>query len=333
MRLRRADCSGPGITRVRRGRGFSYVGPGGRRLTDPRTLDRISSLAIPPAWEDVWICLDDRGHLQATGTDDAGRKQYLYHPSWREQQDRHKFRDMEAFARRLPRLRRHVDDALGGGDEPTKERVAAGAVRLLDIGLFRVGGDESADEFGHFGLATLTSKHLEFKDDRAVFDYPAKNGIRRVVAVSDPASVALLRRLRRRRAGPEELIAYREAKRWRPLGSEGINDYIKAGAGPDFSAKDFRTWNATVFAAGLLAMSSTKVTSRQRVIRRVSSEVSDLLGNTPAVARKSYIDPRVFDRYLAGATIRLKVDPTEPIEALAPKQRRKLELEVLHLLR
>ncbi len=320
------------MSRVRHGRGFSYRNPGGRRITDSATLDRIVSLAIPPAWEDVWICPDDRGHLQATGTDAAGRRQYLYHPVWREQRDRQKFRDMEAFARRLPRVRRYVEDELRGSDEPTKEHVAAGAVRLLDIGLFRVGGEESAGEFGHFGLATLTSKHLQLEDGKAVFDYPAKSGVRRVIVISDAGSVALLRRLRRRRSGPEELIAYHQGRQWHPLGGEGINGYIKATAGAQFSAKDFRTWNATVWAAALLATSSEK-SSRQRVIRRVTSEVSDLLGNTPAVARRSYIDPRVFDRYLAGATINLNVDPHDSLEALAPKRRRKLETEVLHLLR
>lgn len=332
MRLRHADCSSPGITRVRRGRGFSYRGPDGKRVADSETLHRIESLAIPPAWQQVWICTDDRGHLQATGTDAAGRKQYLYHPVWREQQDRHKFSDMERFARRLPRLRREVDRDLHQSDEPTRERVAAGAVRLLDVGLFRIGGDESAEEFGHFGLVTVTPEHLKLRDGKAVFDYPAKSGVRRVIAISDPASVTLLRQLRSRRAGPEEVLAYRERRRWHGLGGDAVNEYIKRTAGPDFSAKDFRTWNATVFAAAQLASTNSERPNRQRIIRRVTGEVAELLGNTPAVAQSSYIDPRVFDRFLSGSTIAPKLGPQDSLENLGDKRRRNLELAVLDLL-
>jgi DNA topoisomerase-1 len=332
VRLRHADCSSPGITRVRRGRGFSYRGSDGRRVTDSETLDRIQSLAIPPAWQDVWICADDRGHLQATGTDVAGRKQYLYHPVWRERADRRKFHDMEAFARRLPRLRRHVGEALRADDKLSKERVAAGAVRLLDIGLFRVGGEESADEFGHYGLATLTARHLEFRNGEAVFDYPAKSGVRRLLAVSDPESVALLRRLRARRSGPEELLAFRKGGCWHRLGSDGVNDYIKAHTGDKFSAKDFRTWNATVLAAVLLAALPRQRPNRRRAIRKVVGEVADLLGNTPAVARDSYIDPRVFDRYLGGKTVDHLFGRDDSLQELSDRHRRRLELAVLDLI-
>lgn len=335
VRLRRSDCTGPGIERVRHGRGFSYRDAAARPVKADETLERIAALAIPPAWRDVWICSDARGHLQATGIDAAGRKQYLYHEVWREQRDRQKFRDMEAFAEALPRLRRHVRTALRLTDEPTAERVAAGAVRLLDIGLFRVGGEEYADESGGFGLATLTPEHLTLRGAEAVFEYPAKSGIQRTLVISDQDSVALLRRLRNRRSGPEELLAYRNGRVWHRLGSDGINDYIKAGAGDDFSAKDFRTWNATAFAAARLAAMdhSPLKRSRQRVVRAVISEVAEMLGNTPAVARRAYVDPRVVDNYISGTTIDASIDKAGSLAELSDRRRRQIELAVLRLLR
>jgi DNA topoisomerase IB len=337
MRLRRADCSVAGLGRVRSGRGFSYVDAVGERIGDQRTLERIAALVIPPAWREVWICPDPRGHLQATGIDAAGRKQYLYHELWREQRERRKFRDMEQFAHVLPRLRTKVQRALDASDEPTRERVGAAAVRLLDIGLFRVGGEQYADdETGGFGLATLTREHLGWHGDRAVFDYLAKSGVERVVEISDPDSLALLRLVCRRRSGPPELLSYRDGRRWHSLGSEGINDYIKAKAGEDFSAKDFRTWNATTLAAARLAHYEQNPTprprSRQRVIRAVVKEVAEMLGNTPAVARRSYVDPRVLDGYLSGTTIEVGIDHVESLTELSDRRRREIELAVLRML-
>jgi DNA topoisomerase-1 len=334
VRLRHADCSGPGIARVRRGRGFGYRDASGVHLDDSPTLDRIRALAIPPAWEGVWICSDPRGHLQATGIDAAGRKQYLYHPVWREQRDQEKFRDMEAFSKNLPRLRRHVGEALRTSDEPTRERVAAGAVRLLDIGLFRVGSEQYADDSGGVGLATLTAEHLRVSGGEAKFDYLGKSGVRRVLTISDPDSVALLRSLRGRRGGPAELLAYRERRRWHQLGSDAINHYIKQAAGDAFSAKDFRTWNATAFAAARLAAfaQSPVQRSRQRVVGRVIGEVAEMLGNTPAVARRAYVDPRVVDAYLSGSTIDIAVEGVSSLAGLGERRRRRVELAVLDLL-
>jgi DNA topoisomerase IB len=323
---------------VRHGRGFSYLDAEGERIADEPTLERIAALAIPPAWRDVWICVDPRGHLQATGIDAAGRKQYRYHDLWRERRDREKFRAMEEFAHVLPRLRTKVQRALESSDEPTRERVGAGATRLLDIGLFRVGGEQYADdETGGFGLATLTREHLRWRGDCAVFDYLGKSGVERVLEVSDADSVALLRQLCKRRSGPPELLSYREGRRWCSLGSEGINDYIKAKAGEDFSAKDFRTWNATALAAARLAYYEqhplTRARSRQRVIGAVIKEVSEILGNTPAVARKSYVDPRVIDSYLAGTTIEAGVDRIDSLSDLSQRRRREIELAVVRLLK
>jgi DNA topoisomerase I len=337
MRLRRADRSLPGFVRARRGRGFSYLDAEGERIGDEETIERIEQLAIPPAWREVWICPDPRGHLQATGIDAAGRTQYLYHAVWREQRDSQKFREMEDFAHALPTLRRRVQTALRSDNEPSRERVGAGATRLLDVGLFRVGGEQYADESGHFGLATLTREHLSWSNGCAVFDYLGKGGVRQVLEISDADSVELLRRLCRRRSGPPELLSFREGRNWCRLGSEGVNDYIKANAGEEFSAKDFRTWNATVLAAARLEHFERRPTSRprsrQRVIRAVVKEVGEMLGNTPAVARRSYIDPRVLDSYLSGITIGVEIEHAETLGEIGDRRRRKLELAVLRLLR
>ncbi len=305
MRLRRSDCSGPGLRRVRRGRGFSYLDAGGRRLTDPDALARIAELVIPPAWRDVWICADARGHLQATGIDAAGRKQYLYHPRWREQRDRAKFKRMTEFAQALPRLRRRINRGLRD-PEPTHEAVLACAIRLLDLGLFRIGSEQYADEDGGVGLATIRAEHVTVSDGGIVFDYPAKSGVRRIHRVEDRQCVELVTKLKRRRGGPVELLAYRAGRRWFPVRSDEINQYLKQIIGEQFSAKDFRTWNATVLASAALAehaqQAGTK-TARERAIKQATADVATVLGNTPAVARRAYIDPRVFDRYLSGWTI------------------------------
>jgi DNA topoisomerase IB len=324
------------MRRVRRGRGFYYVDAAGEPVSDDQTIERIAALAIPPAWKDVWICPDERGHLQATGIDAAGRKQYLYHELWREQRDRQKFREMQEFARALPRLRAKVTRALAHTDELSHERVAAGATRLLDVGLFRVGSEQYADEDGGFGLATLTREHLRWDHDHAVFDYLGKSGVRRVLEISDPGSLTLLRQLGRRRAGPSELLSYRDGRRWHRLGSEGINDYIKANADRAFSAKDFRTWNATALAAARLAYFEQhplpRPRSRQRVVAAVCKDVAEMLANTPAVARRSYIDPRVLDNYLSGTTIEQAVEHVGTLAEIGARRRRQVELAVLRML-
>jgi DNA topoisomerase I len=306
-RLRRTDCSGPGIHRLRRGRGFSYVDSEGRRVDEPEVLARIGELAIPPAWKDVWICPYPNGHLQATGTDAAGRKQYRYHEEWRRRRDQEKFDEMLDFARALPTLRDGVAGDLAGTDELTQERVLACAVRLLDRGFFRIGSEDYAVQNETFGLATMRKDHVRIVDgDTAVFDYTAKSGKRRVQDVVDPDVAEILARLKRRRGGGLELLAYKDGRRWRDIRSPDINLYIKEATGADFSAKDFRTWNATLLAAVAVAVSSRVAgtpTGRKRAVVRAVKEVSRYLGNTPAVCRASYIDPRVFDAFRAGDTI------------------------------
>jgi DNA topoisomerase IB len=322
------------LSRQRRGRGFTYLDADGRRVSDPAVIDRLRGLAIPPAWNDVWICADERGHLQATGIDAAGRKQYLYHPRWRERRDREKFTRMERFARSLPRLREQLEADLSGA-QPARERVLAGAVRLLDVGLFRVGSEAYAEDDHGVGLATVRKDHVTLSGDGIVFDYPAKGGIRRVQVISDPLSDDLVRQLRRRRGGPPELLAYRAGRRWVGLRSSDINEYLKEHVGQEFSAKDFRTWNATVLAAvsvGTEGPGAATKTARKRVIDRAVRGVSEILGNTPAVARRSYIDPRVFDRYLSGWTIAGALVDIEEIDVTDPEDRAELEQAVLDLL-
>ncbi|MEK6229357.1 MAG: DNA topoisomerase IB [Actinomycetota bacterium] len=305
-RLKRVDVSTPGITRRRRGRGFQYLDENGRSIRNEEVIERIKSVAIPPAWEDVWICTYPFGHIQATGVDAAGRKQYRYHDHWRERRDREKFDSMIDFARALPRLRRRASRDLARGDL-SRERVLGGATRLLDRGFFRIGSEGYAEDNETYGLATIRKDHVTVRPDAVVFDYDAKGGQRHVQQLADPELLDLLGTLRRRRSGGDELLAYKQGRRWRDVRSQDINDYLKDAAGGDFSAKDFRTWNATVLAAVGLAvsgeMASASKTARKRAARRTVDEVARYLGNTPAVCRASYIDPRVFDRFDGGLTI------------------------------
>jgi DNA topoisomerase I len=318
-RLRRSDCSGPGITRRRRGKGFEYRDDEGNPIDEPEVLERIRELGIPPAWKNVWICPYPFGHLQATGMDAAGRKQYLYHARWRARRDAEKFDDMARFARALPKLREQVEDDLDG-DELTRERVLACAVRLLDIGFFRIGSEEYTVQNESYGLATMRKSHVTLgPDGEMVFDYPAKSGQRRVQGIMDPHTYDIVAALKRRRGGTEELLAYKVAGRWRDVRSEEINEYIKGATSEEFSAKDFRTWNATVLAAVALSVSghvAASKTGRERAITRAIKEVAHYLGNTPAVCRASYIDPRVFDAYRGGLVIKPALGHRELEEAV-----------------
>jgi DNA topoisomerase IB len=333
-RLRRSDCSGPGIRRIRRGRGFSYQDERGRTLRSEEALRRIGELAIPPAWIDVWICPDPMGHLQATGIDAAGRKQYLYHDRWRMHRDREKFERMRHFGEGLPRLRRRISRRLSG-DELDHERVIACAVRLLDIGMFRVGNAQYADDDGGIGLATVSKRHVSVDGRVITFDYPAKGGVRRVQKIEDRKCAAIVGELKARRRGGAQLFAYRDGGRWRELRAEDINAHLKSELGEEFSAKDFRTWNATVMAAVTLAGedgSASSKTARERHIKRAVRAVAELLGNTPAVARRSYIDPRVFDCYLSGRTVSSAVQDIDDLDVSSDRLRNRIERAVLELL-
>jgi DNA topoisomerase-1 len=326
-RLRRVDCGTPGITRRRRGRGFEYLDESGERVEDADVLDRIRALAIPPAWEEVWICADPLGHIQATGFDDRDRKQYRYHDRWRERRDRQKFDAMVEFARGLPKLRGQVERDLRKRSI-SRERVLACAVRLLDRGFFRIGSEDYAEENETYGIATMRKRHVTVTGDKVVFDYEAKGGKRRVQVVGDRTISGLVRKLRGRRGGGYELLAYRNGREWRDLRSTDINEYIQASLGEQHSAKDFRTWNATVLAAVVLAASARERDmgtkgGRNRAKRDAVKQVARYLGNTPAVCRASYIDPRVFDRLDGGLTVggvfeRLPDDPADWPEIQRP---------------
>jgi DNA topoisomerase IB len=225
-RLRRSDCSGSGISRRRRGSGFSYLDPEGGIVKDEDTLERIRGLAIPPAWREVWICGDPYGHIQATGLDEAGRKQYLYHERWHLRAAQRKFESMREFAATLPKLRRAVKKDLAREGMP-RERALACAVRLLDLGFFRIGGEEYAETNESYGVATVLREHVSIEGDEVVFDFPAKSGQRRVQSIRDPEVKAAIEAMRQRRSGPDDLLAFREDGAWRDVRSEEVNDYLQ----------------------------------------------------------------------------------------------------------
>jgi DNA topoisomerase IB len=304
-RLRRSDPSLPGFTRRRAGKGFVYLDETGRRIADVEVLERIKGLVIPPAWEQVWICPWPTGHLQAVGFDARGRRQYRYHDRWRARRDAEKFDHMVEFGQALPELRRRCGEVLTD-DGLSRERVLACAIRLLDLGFFRIGGEEYVEQNGSYGLATLCRDHVTLHgDDTVTFDYPAKSGKRRVQTIVDPDVFAVVAALKRRRSGGPELFAYRRGRQWVDVRSSDINDFVRELSGGEFTAKDFRTWAGTVLAAVALGVAeeARSRTARQRAISRAYQEVAHYLGNTPAVCRKSYVDPRVVDRYRAGITI------------------------------
>jgi DNA topoisomerase I len=296
--LIRSDPHGPGITRKRIGGGFRYYDPSGAEVTSPETLRRIGTLGIPPAWKDVWISPDPLGHIQATGVDSRGRTQYRYHQVWREQRDAQKFEHMLRFADALPVLRSATVRDLGRR-HLDRDRVTAAAVRLIDLGLFRIGGEKYAELDHHYGATTLQKHDVTIKRDGVAFDYIAKEGKRRTITVTDAAVRSAVRALVNSESTSDSLFSFQEGDTWRPLRSHGVSDYIATRAGGHFTAKEFRTWNATVLMALLLADADPAPTARSRksTVTAAVRGVADWLGDTPAVARASYIDPRVIDRY------------------------------------
>ena len=302
----------PGYTRKKRGKGFAYLDAEGHPL-GPEDLARAKALVIPPAWTDVWISSHPNGHIQATGRDAKGRLQYRYHDDWRVRQDQVKFVHMIKFGQALADMRTKLATDLGGS-ELSRERVLACAVRLLDLGFFRIGGEDYAEANGTYGLATMRKEHvkLDAKYLEVVFDYTAKHSKQRVQSIVDPEAFEVISELKRRRGGGVELLAFKREKKWVDVKSTDINAYVCNLTGDHFTAKDFRTWNATVLMAVGLAVSDgvqkQSETAKKRAVTRVVKEVSDYLGNTPAVARSSYIDPRVIDRFNHGQTIRESLD-------------------------
>jgi DNA topoisomerase-1 len=323
--LVRSDVHGPGIRRVAVDGGFAYRDPDGAGVTAPDELRRIRELAIPPAWSDVWIAPDPLGHVQATGVDGRGRRQYRYHALWRAERDAEKFAHMLRFARALPALR-------GAGDEHLarraldRERVAACAVRITELGLFRIGSERYARDDHTYGVSSLERRHLRFRAGEAVFDYVAKEGRRRTVRIGDAAAVRTLRALERAPAGLPQLFVFQAGEQWRHLSTGELTAYLRDHAGTDYTVKEFRTWNATLLAA--LALSGVPATDSLRARRRAASaavrEVAAWLGDTAAVARASYIDPAVVELYettgavgdVGPAPARLPADPAAEREVL-----------------
>ncbi len=289
------------------GQGSEHPREGFVPAAEYETLARIKALVIPPAWQDVWICPDADGHIQAVGTDVAGRRQYRYHDLWREQRDHEKHDRVLGFGAALPRVRKTVENHLDGSGLG-RNRVLAAAIRLIDLGFFRPGGEEYTAENGTYGLATIRREHVVCSRGGAlIFDYVAKGSKHREQAVVDGRVLAVVKSLKRRRSGDGELLAYRDGRRrWHDVTAGDINDYLREVSGGDFTAKDFRTWHATVLAAVGVAVSETAETpsARKRAVARVVREVADYLGNTPAIARASYIDPRVIELYEQGSTIK-----------------------------
>ena len=343
-RLKRVSCSGPGIRRVRCGKGFRYVDAAGAPVRDPEVLQRIRDLVLPPAWEDVWICSIATGHIQATGVDARGRRQYRYHDAWRVQRDLAKHDRILDFAARLPAARERIREDLRG-EGLTRERVLACAVRLLDLGFFRIGSEQYAAENQASGLATMRMEHVRVTrstsgDVEIVFDYMGKSGKLWHKALVEPEIAAVVTQLRQRRSGGEELLAYRSGPGrragWIDVKSWDINDYLRTVTGGDDTAKDFRTWSATVMAAVGLAVSThaTSESARKRAVTRVVKEVAEQLGNTPAVCRASYIDPRIIDLYHQGITIAADLEELgEDASYGSPAFQGSIEASVLALLR
>lgn len=312
MRLRRSVLSTPGITRKRHGSGFAFYDPDGRRLDDAATVARIKDLVIPPAWKKVWICPHANGHIQAVGTDAAGRRQYLYHQAWQEERAEEKFDRVLELSKQLPTWREHVAADLADRGL-SRARVLALGLHLLDRGYFRAGGEQYAEENDSYGLATLLREHVTVRSGSVAFDYPAKSGVQRTLEVEDPEVVRAIRSLLRCDHNIPRLLVWRSASAWHEVHAGDLNARFKELAGDEYSVKDLRTWHGTVLAAAAFADADPPHSARviKRVTSAVMKEVSAELGNTPAVARSSYVDPRVVAGYEQGITIATAVHRAE----------------------
>jgi DNA topoisomerase I len=303
VRLRRSNLDQPGIRRVRRGSGFGYVDADGRAV-DAETRERVKALVIPPAWQDVWICPYPNGHIQAVGTDDAGRRQYLYHAAWHEERAREKHDRVLVLARKLPAVRKQISADLRTNGL-TRRRVTAAGLRMLDAGLFRSGGEEYEAEHGSHGVATLLRSHVSVSGEDVTFEFPAKSGVTREAVMTDQPLARIILSLKRSGYPGERLLAYRDTSGWHELRSGDLNVAFKELVGEEYTVKDLRTWAATVIAA--VALAQTGPVASEHELKRAEKDamtvVAEHLGNTPAVARRSYVDPRVLDEYSVGRTI------------------------------
>jgi DNA topoisomerase-1 len=292
-----------GIRRKRSGRGWAYYAPGGERIADPKVRRRLNSLAIPPAWTDVWICPDADGHIQATARDARGRKQYRYHPFYREARDRSKFRRMLEFSEVLPLLRERVERDLRVGELSLRQLLAT-VVRLLDRTLIRVGNDEYARENRSFGLTTLRRRHVKVEGSTLRFSFRGKSGVEHSVALSDPRLARIIQRCQD--LPGHEMFQYLDAEgRRQTVTSDDVNAYLREITGRDVTAKDFRTWGGTMLAAVQLRAMGPAASRREadRNVVRAIDAVAERLGNTRAVCRKYYVHPALVQAYLLGMTV------------------------------
>jgi DNA topoisomerase I len=302
--LRYVSGDAPGIRRVRAGASaFKYVGPDGNLVRDDGTLARIKSLVIPPAWTDVWICADPRGHLQAVGRDQRGRKQYRYHPKFREVRDENKYEKMIAFVHALPAIRRRVRQDLDKPGLP-REKVLAAVVRLLETTLIRVGNDEYASSNKSYGLTTLQDRHAKVSGSKLRFRFKGKSGVEHEIDLSDPHVAKIVRKCQE--LPGEELLQYVDDDgNVKDIGSGDVNDYLREITGQEFTAKDFRTWAGTVLAARALQefeAVDSQAKMKKNIVQAIES-VAKRLGNTRAVCKKCYIHPAVIDSYLDGSML------------------------------
>jgi DNA topoisomerase-1 len=301
--LRYSTDQKPGIRRQRRGKKFTYLRPDGSELKEEATLKRVKRLAIPPAWTEVWISPHENGHIQATGRDARGRKQYRYHTAWRAQRDENKFGRMVAFARALPRLRRRVKRDLARRGLP-REKVLATVVRLLETTLIRVGNDEYARNNDSYGLTTMRDRHAKIVGSHIRFTFQGKSAKRHEISVRDSQLARIVRRCQEMPG--QELFAYEDEEgQSRDVTSQDVNDYLRSIAGEEFTAKDFRTWAGTVLAAIALREFEDithKGEAKKNIVAAIEA-VARMLGNTPTVCRKCYVHPEILNSYLAGDTI------------------------------
>jgi DNA topoisomerase I len=306
---------------MRRGRGFTYQNPDGTPVTDATTLRRIKDLVIPPAWKKVWICSYPNGHIQAVGTDAAGRRQYLYHQKWQEERNEEKFDRVLEMSAALPDMRQRIAADLRRRGLP-RDRVIALALHILDLGYFRAGGEQYAEENNSYGISTLLCEHVALQKQAVEFDYPAKSGVRRTLLIDDPEVVRSVRALLRRRGRTDRLLVCRNSSGWTDLHADDLNARFKDLVGDEYTVKDLRTWHGTVLAAAAFVDADPPVNKAvtKRVESAVMKEVAEELGNTPAVARSSYVDPRVVEGYESGLTIAAGVRRANRIKAPGERQ-------------
>jgi DNA topoisomerase-1 len=299
--LRYVTDDKPGISRQRRGAAFQYIDPSGKVIRDPEELQRIKSLAIPPAWREVWICPLRNGHLQATGRDAKGRKQHRYHPRWREVRDENKYGRIVAFAKALPLIRQRVDSDLRLPGLP-RDKILATVVRLLETSHIRVGNEEYARQNKSFGLATLRNRHVNVSGSTIRFEFRGKSGVQHALDINDRRLARIIKRCQDL-AGYELFQYVDDDGERRTIDSSDVNEYIRQIAGEEFSTKDFRTWAGTVLAARALQEFETAASdseSKRNIVRAIEG-VAKKLGNTKAVCRKCYIHPAVIQSYTDGS--------------------------------